>query len=145
MHPLLARVHDANVYVLYEPSQEWDVLVVGMMHPFDLSNRGYEASVYRVLARRVMLSPAVKEEPQTGWGIDGVKTTTRGVVTLSRDDDLWIRIELVLPCEVDVKSVMLREHPELDSASFHALRALEANDDIAWQPTPVMSCAEMEL
>jgi hypothetical protein len=144
MHPLLARVHDSNIYVLHQPSYDRDMLIVGMMHTFDLDSRGYEARIYRVPARRVTLSPAAEEARETGWGIDSVKTTARGVVTLSSDDDLWMRIEFLLPCEVDVKRLMLSEHPEQESAAYTALRSLEANDDIAWEPTPVVTCSEMD-
>jgi hypothetical protein len=138
---LLARLHDSNVYVLDEPSLDLNRFTIGMIHPFDLDGEGFQARVYRFSPRRVEFSPAAEEATRTGWGIDGVDITARGAVTLSNDDELWIRIELSLPCEVDVKSVMLKEHPEEEGlASYLALRGLEANREIAWETTPVVRC-----
>jgi hypothetical protein len=138
---LFSRVHDSNVYVLDRPSRDGDALVVGILHPFDLTGEGYEARVYRLTPRRVTISRAAEEGPEIGFGIDGIDVTTSGTVTLSNDDDLWIRIELGLPCEVDVKNVMLEEHPEQDgSACYLTLRALEADEKIAWETARVVRC-----
>jgi hypothetical protein len=139
--PLLARVHDANVYVLDRPWHDDDPLVVGMLHPFDLDGEGHLARVYRLAPRSVTISPAAEENTEIGFGVEEIDVTPSGTVTLSHDDEVWVRVELSLPCEIAMKSVMLERHPEQEgSKCYDALRALEADEKIAWVTTYVVRC-----
>jgi hypothetical protein len=135
----LAKLEDANIFLLKMPESKDPVLVIGTMHPFDLDGRGHEARVYRLVPTQLEISEAARAASRTGWGIDEIATTATGNLTVARDE-YFISISVQLPFTFMMRSAMLSDHPELGEQTFLTLEKLNEEGSQDWKRFSVEKC-----